>query len=487
MDSIKIWFKSLIRQYRDECILPVDSQFNLNKFWDLQPPIQITVLELVKNQKIFQIILVCHNPDEKDGICEFFGQFITDEETDMEKLDSILTPDNFFKYLMERSDFDREKLLVSIRKSLDVTDQPNKLLKSFLFNSDTSYLGLWTGRIQDNSIQSIIEYLSEEQIQETKHMIRILNHIEPPPLTSLYGGFLIPPYWIGNFPEVNSYDLLKKKVLFNYLGSPMKLYFGDVTYYITKDGYISINHEYDGKNWLKIEILNERKQRIKNIISLLILNGYKIQYNTMDFLSAFSHYDPRNDKIGISHAADSKVEAIWGERNNPINSVTLKKNRIHISEEILYNLIAQAEEMRNDPKNQRLFRICIDAIFHIQRGEYDQCFILGWTIIEQYITRIWKEYYTSRNVNSSRRKNFEGRDYTISVICEILELASILERNDYQAISKLRKKRNKFIHDLNEISHEDAKQALNFALNFVRRIYSNLKEEKLESKTFLGS
>jgi hypothetical protein len=106
---------------------------------------------------------------------------------------------------------------------------------------------------------------------------------------------------------------------------------------------------------------------------------------------------------------------------------------------------------------------------------YALCLVTAWTIAENLMQRLWNRYVDENRlrqvagtevvfINSDRRdKLIKSRDFTPSVISEILSLTNRLPFELYQGISKVRQARNEWLHDLRPVSRDDASRAVKTA------------------------
>lgn len=86
-------------------------------------------------------------------------------------------------------------------------------------------------------------------------------------------------------------------------------------------------------------------------------------------------------------------------------------------------------------------------------------------------------------ITRKRRKNIlEGRDYSASVIIEILALAGVLSSAEYDGLTEARKVRNSWIHNMSPADMESGRHALETTLGLLARnfnvkltIYPNLQ------------
>ena len=74
----------------------------------------------------------------------------------------------------------------------------------------------------------------------------------------------------------------------------------------------------------------------------------------------------------------------------------------------------------------------------------------------------------SMGMIADRKEKLTGRDFTASIISEGLSLAGILPFEQYKQFSRVRKKRNAWLHDLHAIDQLDAAEAIVLAQFMLR-------------------
>ncbi|MFP4414627.1 hypothetical protein [Coleofasciculus sp.] len=88
-------------------------------------------------------------------------------------------------------------------------------------------------------------------------------------------------------------------------------------------------------------------------------------------------------------------------------------------------------------------------------GNYSTSLVLAWFVIESKIIRLWDKLIDNcnrdfddgtRRISKDRQKTLTGRDYTISVISNFLELSDLIPFKVFQDINAVRKFRNKVVH-----------------------------------------
>lgn len=114
-------------------------------------------------------------------------------------------------------------------------------------------------------------------------------------------------------------------------------------------------------------------------------------------------------------------------------------------------------------------------------GNYETAVILSWFITEAALSQLWRNHVDSMNadldagrkrINRERRDFLTGRDFTISMVSNLLELWGVLPHAQFQEIDAVRGFRNKIVH-----SHgfapgpNEAQLAIKSALSMIDRLW----------------
>lgn len=94
---------------------------------------------------------------------------------------------------------------------------------------------------------------------------------------------------------------------------------------------------------------------------------------------------------------------------------------------------------------------------------FGESIAVGWTVCEQLVSQEWKDLLASSDTGRSdetkmsrdRRRKLLGRDYTASVMVEMLELHGRLSDSLYGNLETARKARNNWAHDMEVPSGSD--------------------------------
>jgi len=102
-----------------------------------------------------------------------------------------------------------------------------------------------------------------------------------------------------------------------------------------------------------------------------------------------------------------------------------------------------------------MLSIIAKSISEYKVGNFSIAIILSWFVIESKLNKKWQLFLDEKNIkynngtnriNSDRKKRFTGRDYTISIITNYLELSDILSFSIFKNIDKVRGYRNAIAH-----------------------------------------
>lgn len=106
---------------------------------------------------------------------------------------------------------------------------------------------------------------------------------------------------------------------------------------------------------------------------------------------------------------------------------------------------------------------------------YELCLVTAWAITEKLLQRLWERYIEDNLkreidgsevnfINNDRKKRLnDGRNFSASVISEILSLANYLPLSLYKELLSVRKERNNWLHDLKPISRRTAELSIRLA------------------------
>ncbi len=153
--------------------------------------------------------------------------------------------------------------------------------------------------------------------------------------------------------------------------------------------------------------------------------------------------------------------------------------------EILHKSISLAEGALQEEGNDAatLAELLLHAFHLNDSGKYEASHISAWTVAERCINHIWlsrlddkeREYSNSsaesqeKFINAIRRQKLTGRDFTASVVSEVLSLEGLLPFEQYKLATRVRQTRNEWLHKLRPITNQDSAAAIQLARFLLRR------------------
>lgn len=110
-------------------------------------------------------------------------------------------------------------------------------------------------------------------------------------------------------------------------------------------------------------------------------------------------------------------------------------------------------------------------------GNYDTSIVLAWFITESIVSELWEQQLDNldrdmeqgrRRINQERRKFLVGRDFTVSIRSNLLELFGVISHDLFSNIDVVRGYRNKIVHSLGFTPKAaEAQRALQTALSTI--------------------
>ena len=114
--------------------------------------------------------------------------------------------------------------------------------------------------------------------------------------------------------------------------------------------------------------------------------------------------------------------------------------------------------------------------------DFPTALVLAWTVCERLIRILWDRYISENSeithengkkvqvVNSKGKDKLKGRDYTASVMTEVLSIARVIDYEMYKRVDQVRSVRNGWLHSLDAISDRQASIALQTSQDFLAAV-----------------
>lgn len=272
-----------------------------------------------------------------------------------------------------------------------------------------------------------------------------------------YGTYYYPPIWVNKIPERTL-----RQTIWGYFPSPNKIFdtsFNGIKIIVDSDGFIGI-------------ITENKKQtiRILNMIfGLSFISGINcVAANESEV--AEIKIDPNSLEIHSKLMKSSSLQTQRWDLVVPFGPSTVNYyHRKIINEDVIKDSINKAEKISNyeDLTSQLIF--LLEGHTYNANSEYSQSFIINWIIVEKYLSNLWNDLLEKKVVSRKRKKKLtEGIFWGIDTILETLNLGGNIDKNTYDLLMQLKKKRNKFVHEGIPIDQLSSEKLLNFCSDIVK-------------------
>lgn len=258
----------------------------------------------------------------------------------------------------------------------------------------------------------------------------------------------------------------------------------------------SINKDFDlricqdGLIIIQIKKLEKLREELKNKkeYTLEFNSEYLSYLNTFQFLLASETYYSQkfnyfrnkslstNDILRISGDKNHIMGIGWFEHNS-INQLLLGRflenystnksiekdfrivSRGEINKPVLQKCISNFKKLFQDQDSFYLFSQINSAFSEFNNLNFRQTLILAWFCIEYFLNKDWILFLSKKKdsnkkierIPRKRRDVLLGKDFTASVMSNILELNNILPHEILTKIDNVRSKRNNIVHNLDRI------------------------------------
>lgn len=464
-DENKKFLFELIDVYRKN----IDG-FSLRTGTDLRAPLQISLIWFKSEKNDLQLFLINHNEDFSDKRIDIFGPYNISIKNNFRNFEDSLDKGHLFKYIgdIENEQTLRNKIIRMIRKSNKVLKKEpiNEISNSGVFYKDCFYF-IHNGDIFKRAIDKITNYYQKEKIRnesmyQTIKKVRFNYEMVP-----VFAGYINPPIWVGKIPNLTMEEQIKGKRLIDFVKI---IYRGEILerkIILMNDGYLGISTKNRIDDFPEREELENVKRIINFLFSVFLIKGIKLKtVQASEFVC--TTYIPEKDFLSVAHRDFSKSKELFDKRYELIDLEYFEKYRVIVSLEKVIKGIELAKNLIKDEKLFNSLLLLIHSYSNLLNSEINQSFILSWTILEQYLNYKWDLWLDRKGISGNRQRKLTGRDYTASIKTEMLNLSGYVTKEDYAILNDLRRKRNKFMHEIRQIPGEKANLSLNLAINYSR-------------------
>ena len=193
-------------------------------------------------------------------------------------------------------------------------------------------------------------------------------------------------------------------------------------------------------------------------------------WNTLkaiSFETAISYADDTEDVRALTHNVLNNKDQVYREQPHPRRVLEL---------DVIEHSLAMLDQILS-AKDQALIQM-IEAVYlaacRCTEKRFGEAITLAWGVCEQLLSSAWQvlidDIKASDRMRRKRKDKLEGRDYTVSVITEILEMNDRIDHDLYLLLEDTRKARNNWAHKMHIPTVNDADKAIGAAERLFRHV-----------------
>ena len=322
---------------------------------------------------------------------------------------------------------------------------------------------------------------------QTTININILQIITTEPVREKQGSFalcLAIRSWIVSPPNENN----QKEIVWQAMGVhgvPIKarrdgyiiFEFEKSPQYIIDEIPLKFNYSPNSPETKRREV-GDKRFKYMNAFLESFYSGYKIlQHQSMSVqvpLSPINYYTLRDGEPVKYHDKNPPVDP---NRQDIIEARTL---------DYCIKLMESCHKVFGDDFLEILSLPYI-ASYQLTSHQFSAALIISWVVVEKIINKVWSlhqdELHNSgkAKMTGKRRDLLSGRDYSASVVSQILSITGKIDDAMLERLDNARKTRNNFVHGLTPINSKDAVDCIKISADLI----SSITREQYSTQTML--
>ena len=168
----------------------------------------------------------------------------------------------------------------------------------------------------------------------------------------------------------------------------------------------------------------------------------------------------------------SMVSMQWSTETRRADLVDISYNfqqnrptrRTPIRLETIQEILSNTMELLEHEKLSEDMRLLNEGLTHFTNSEFAPSFVMSWSVIERYYSDLWSSLLSQKNLKKKRLDKLKKiGQRTIDYVFEVLEIQGNINEKSYDLLMKLKRKRNKFYHNGEQITKDDAERCLRYA------------------------
>ncbi|NPE27861.1 hypothetical protein HNV12_07790 [Methanococcoides sp. SA1] len=494
VQELEIWCNNLIKEFRKEYAkLDELEKSQIPNNLDYSSPCQIEFF-WVDEPLEYQLFMTLHDPDRKDSEIVINGPYKGYELID--KVVEIMGEPQWNKKTPYKVDEIFSKF------DSDVGDQENKYSDAFiphissfisLLRTDPTAnikIGLssgqimgdrdWCANIKGNisEIKKPIDVVSEsiEIAKQQAFQIRDRIDSETPvkkveyeemKYSEIIGAYYYPTIRIGD-----QLELTFKEKLINSIGSPV--------YFPTIDSEFTLNGKFgffDTFGFIGIQTKSKKVaiDLLNSIFGISLIFGYE-PLSVRESELIFMKFNSKTKSLGgfTWQNSDSK-------RPTPYTAHSQRKIAIPLNS--MRSILDSTDIVLQDQNLNESLLFLLESYTHLQDYEYSSSFLFSWFIVETYISQLFEEMISEKQVSNSRREIYDNHGkWSSETKIEVLNFCGKISSDEHSLVSKYNKIRNNFVHKGKRIDKNEAKDLFKLSKLIMRgQILQILKDNNFET------
>ena len=268
------------------------------------------------------------------------------------------------------------------------------------------------------------------------------------------GAYNEPMVWFGQPPFPSAADVI--------LGRP-KFIHDDPR---VATGCVDGVQAYVYRSGLTVMLTVDRsaaRSRLNQFFAVLSRSGVPALSLPDSELVQISDLDAESGAVRASNMTVTRRNRLGG----PPSESSITDESFVVKESVASEALLVADNCASDLRLREFSLRSFDAVTLATRESYTEAFVVGWSVIESHLQSVFNETWAAVGLSNNRIKEMEG-DWTASHNIDLLLAVGRVTPKDAADLHRLRKKRNKIVHDLHEAAKEDAERCLERAAELVQ-------------------
>ena len=271
-----------------------------------------------------------------------------------------------------------------------------------------------------------------------------------------FGVHMFPPILIGPEPKRSIDELVYNSSNLRLCNKVLDLKISNKQIIVNEDGFIFVKSK-NQEDALKVLNLVMAHGAFYGFPLYAVREHELVQadYNTQDLTMGTMQWNTETRRSGL-------IDIYFNSQHNR----TTRRTPIRL--ETIQEMLSNTEKLLAHEELSEDLRLLNDGYTHFDNSEFAPSFIIGWSLIETHYHEIWK---------SILFKNKSGSEYSakikklsrlaIGTILTILESQDKIDKKSYKIVMNLKEKRNTYYHQRKQVTKEDAKRCLRYALELL--------------------